>query len=130
MNSVKRAALITAGSVSVVIGGIGAVLPILPTTPFLIIAALCFSTSSPRMYEWLTRNRYFGEYIENYREGKGVSRRTKIHALVFLWSMLAISALFMRNGILTAVLPVVGAAVSAHILLLKSRPASSAEISC
>ena len=130
MNPVRRAALVTAGSAAAVMGGIGAVLPIIPTTPFLIIAALCFSTSSPRMYGWLIRNRYFGEYIENYREGKGVSRRNKIYALVFLWAMLAVSALLMRNGIVLIVLPLVGAAVSAHILLLKSRPAPSAELTC
>lgn len=127
MNRAKRTALVAAGSVAMVIGGIGVVMPILPTTPFVIVAALCFSTSSPRMYGWLTRNRYFGEYIENYREGKGVSRRTKAYALIFLWSMLFVSALIMRNGIVAIVLPIVGAAVSAHILLLKSRDRSCAE---
>ena len=127
MNRVKRTALVAAGSVAMVIGGIGVVMPILPTTPFVIVAALCFGTSSPRMYGWLTRNRYFGEYIENYREGKGVSRRTKAYALIFLWPMLIVSALMMRGGIVAIVLPIVGAAVSAHILLLKGRDRSCAE---
>ncbi|MDD4245077.1 MAG: YbaN family protein [Candidatus Methanomethylophilaceae archaeon] len=127
MNRAKRTALVAAGSVAMVIGGIGVVLPVLPTTPFVIVAALCFSTSSPRMYGWITRNRYFGEYIENYREGKGVSRRTKAYALIFLWSMLIISGIIMRNEIALLVLPVVGAAVSAHILLLKNRAVSCAE---
>lgn len=127
MNRAKRTALVAAGSVAMVMGGIGVVLPVLPTTPFVIVAALCFSTSSPRMYGWITRNRYFGEYIENYREGKGVSRRTKAYALIFLWSMLIISGIIMRNEIALLVLPVVGAAVSAHILLLKNRAVSCAE---
>lgn len=60
MNRAKRTALVAAGSVAMVIGGIGVALPILPTTPFVIVAALCFSTSSPRMYGWITGNRYFG----------------------------------------------------------------------
>lgn len=127
MNRAKRTALVAAGSVAMVIGGIGVALPVLPTTPFVIVAALCFSTSSPRMYGWITGNRYFGEYIENYREGKGVSRRTKAYALIFLWSMLVISGIIMANGIALLVLPVVGAAVSAHILLLKSRAVSCEE---
>jgi uncharacterized membrane protein YbaN (DUF454 family) len=122
MNRIKRAALITAGSAAVLLGAIGVFVPILPTTPFIILAALCFSSSSPRLYGWLARNRYFGEYIDNYRTGAGVSRRTKMNALVFLWVMLCISGFFLRdNHLILIVLLVVGICVTAHVLLLRKR---------
>ncbi|MDR0888212.1 MAG: YbaN family protein [Candidatus Methanoplasma sp.] len=122
MNKIKRAALITAGCAFVLLGAIGAFLPILPTTPFIIVAAICFSTSSPRMYSWLAGNRYFGEYIDNYRTGAGVSKRTKANALVFLWAMLLISGFFMRNNhMVLLILLIVGICVTAHVLLLRKR---------
>lgn len=128
MNRIKRGALIVAGSAAVVMGGIGVAVPILPTTPFIIAAGLCFSASSPRMYGWLVRSRYFGEYIENYRTGAGVSARTKAFSLIFLWSLLLISGFMMRSDPLAPViLPVVGAAVTAHILMLRRR---SAPVGC
>ncbi|MDR2845831.1 MAG: YbaN family protein [Candidatus Methanoplasma sp.] len=122
MNRIKRAALVTAGSMAVLLGAIGVFVPILPTTPFIILAALCFSSSSPRLYSWIAGNRYFGEYIENYRTGAGVSRRTKANALVFLWVMLCISGFFLReNHLVLVVLLIVGLCVTAHVLLLKKR---------
>ncbi|MFA6728285.1 MAG: YbaN family protein [Prevotella sp.] len=112
-----------AGSTAVVLGGIGLALPILPTTPFVILAALCFSYSNPKMYKWLANSKYFGEYIENYRTGAGVSKKTKTYAVISLWSMLCISALIMRDNIwVIAILLVVGICVSTHLILLRERP--------
>lgn len=102
------------------LGAIGVALPVLPTTPFIILAAICFSGSSPRMYIWLSESRYFGEFITNYREGSGVSRRTKVISLFFLWTLLLVSMYF--SGIIVAmILAIVGVCVTAHILLLKGR---------
>lgn len=122
MNPVKRAVLIVAGYVFVCLGAIGIAVPVLPTTPFLILAAICFGSSSPKAREWLENNRFFGEYIENYRTGAGVSKAKKAYAIVFLWAMLAISGYFMRhNSIVLVILLIVGIAVTAHIALLKSK---------
>jgi len=66
-----RALWLAVGLVCVGLGAIGIVLPILPTTPFLLAAAACFCKSSTRMYDWLLSNRWFGEYIRNYREVGG-----------------------------------------------------------
>ncbi len=122
MNPVKRVILIVAGYLFVALGAIGIALPVLPTTPFLILAAICFSSSSPKAREWLENNRLFGEYIENYRTGAGVSRSKKIYAIIFLWVMLMISGYFMRNNmIVLIILLIVGIAVTAHISLLKGR---------
>ena len=73
-----RALWLAVGLVCVGLGAIGIVLPILPTTPFLLAAAACFCKSSTRMYDWLLSNKWFGEYIRNYKEGRGLPLRTKI----------------------------------------------------
>ena len=115
-----------AGTACVVLGAIGIVLPILPTTPFLLAAAACYYKSSPRMHRWLLNNKWFGEYIRNYTEGKGLTKKTKITALALLWATIGISTVFMLNRLLSAqlVLPMqiimiaVAIAVSLHILRL------------
>jgi uncharacterized membrane protein YbaN (DUF454 family) len=115
-----------AGTICVALGAIGIVLPILPTTPFLLAAAACYYKSSPRMHRWLLNNKWFGEYIRNYTEGRGLTLKTKITALTVLWATIAISTVFLLNRLLPAqlVLPIqlimiaVAIAVSAHILRL------------
>ena len=115
-----------AGTICVVLGSIGIVLPVLPTTPFLLAAAACYCKSSPRMHNWLLNNRLFGEYIRNYKEGKGLTVKTKLTALTMLWVTIGFSTVFMLNRLLPAqlVLPMqlimtaVAIAVSTHILRL------------
>lgn len=98
-----------------VLGAIGIFLPMLPTTPFVLVAAACFS-QSPRLSAWLLKSKFFGEYIRNYRERQGLKKSTVITSLTFLWTMLGLSAFLSKSPILAAGLAVVGAAVTAHIL--------------
>jgi uncharacterized membrane protein YbaN (DUF454 family) len=115
-----------AGTICVVLGAIGIVLPILPTTPFLLAAAACYYKSSERMHRWLLNNKWFGEYIRNYQEGRGLTIKTKITALTVLWITIGFSTVFMLNRLLPEqlVLPMqlimiaVAIAVSTHILRL------------
>ena len=115
-----------AGTVCVVLGAIGMVLPILPTTPFLLAAAACYYKSSEKMHKWLLNNKWFGEYIRNYTEGKGLTKKTKITALTVLWATISLSTVFMLHRLLppNLVLPLqlvmiaVAVAVSIHILRL------------
>jgi uncharacterized membrane protein YbaN (DUF454 family) len=115
-----------AGTICVVLGAIGMVLPLLPTTPFLLAAAACYYKSSEKMHRWLLTNKWFGEYIRNYTEGRGLTKKTKITALALLWVTIGVSTLFMLNRLLPAnlVLPLqlvmiaVAVAVSIHILRL------------
>ena len=65
----------------VAVGAVGIVVPGLPTTPLLLLAAACFARSSPRLYAWLLRNKTFGPLIEDYRAGRGVSMRVKVSAI-------------------------------------------------
>lgn len=95
---------LAAGMITLVLGAIGVVLPILPTTPFLLASAACFCKSSPRMYNWLLNNKWLGEYIKNYKEGKGLTVKTKITALSVLWATIGISTVFLLGRILPAML--------------------------
>jgi hypothetical protein len=108
-----------AGTISLAIGAIGIVLPILPTTPFLLLSAACYCRSSDRLYHWLLNNKWFGEYIKNYREGRGIPLKTKIFALTLLWVTIFYSAFFAVNILeVQLILLAVAIAVSAHILRL------------
>ena len=118
--------LIAAGTISLAAGAIGVFLPIIPTTPFLLLAAACYYRSSKRMHRWLLNNKWFGEYIKNYKEGKGLPLKTKIATLALLWATIGVSTVFMLNHLLPEplVLPIqiimiaVAVAVSIHILKL------------
>ena len=115
-----------AGTICLVLGAIGIVLPILPTTPFLLAAAACYYKSSERMHKWLLNNKWFGEYIRNYKQGRGLPLKTKISALTVLWLTIGISAVFLLNHLLpeSLLLPMqvtmiaVAIAVSFHIIRL------------
>jgi uncharacterized membrane protein YbaN (DUF454 family) len=121
-----RALWFIAGTICVVLGAIGIVFPGLPTTPFLLAAAACYYKSSERMHRWLLNNRWFGEYIRNYTEGKGLTKRTKLTALTVLWATISLSTVFMLHRLLpeNLLLPLqlvmiaMGVAVSIHILRL------------
>ena len=125
-NKLVRTLWLVAGTICVVLGSIGIVLPILPTTPFLLAAAACYYKSSERMHRWLLNNKWFGEYIRNYKEGKGLTKKTKITALTVLWITISFSTVFMLHRLLPAqlvpplqlVMIGVAIAVSIHILRL------------
>ncbi len=76
-----RWVLIGFGSVFVALGGIGVVVPLLPTTPFLLLAAACFARSSPRFYWWLLARPGVGPMIREWRETRTVPLRAKIQAV-------------------------------------------------
>ena len=123
---ITRALWLAAGIICVGLGAIGIVLPILPTTPFLLAAAACFCKSSTRMYNWLMNNKWFGDYIRNYKEGRGLTLKTKITALAVLWITIGFSTIFLLNRLLPTqwILPIqlimlfVAIGVSIHILRL------------
>ena len=72
------------GCLFVGLGAIGAVIPGMPTTVFLVLAAACFIRSSQKLYDWLIANKTFGPYLKDYREGKGIPFRAKIVALAMI----------------------------------------------
>lgn len=86
--------LITVGWMSVVLGVLGIFLPLLPTTPFLLLAAACFVRSSPRFYNWLVQHPKLGKYIIHYLEGNGIPMRGKIMAITMIWVTMGISIIW------------------------------------
>jgi uncharacterized membrane protein YbaN (DUF454 family) len=72
-----RILLIITGTLFVGLGIVGIFIPVLPTTPFLLLAAACYARSSRKFHEWLLNNRWFGDYIRNYLQGKGFPKKVK-----------------------------------------------------
>ena len=74
------------GFIIMIIGLIGIIIPGLPTTPLMILAAACFAKSNQRFYDWIINNKLFGHHVKNYREGKGIPKKSKPIILITLWS--------------------------------------------
>jgi uncharacterized protein len=112
---------VAAGTLFVVLGVLGIFLPLLPTTPFLLLAAYCYARSSPRMLHWLLTNRWFGAYIRNYREGRGIPLREKIIALTTLWLTIGYTALYaVPIWWVRLLLLVIALGVTTHLLRVKT----------
>lgn len=115
-----RALLIALGTFCLVLGIIGIVLPLLPSTPLFLAAAACYMRSSERLYSWLINNRFCGKYIRNYQEGKGIPLKIKITAITVLWASILFSIFFLISHIwvMQVVLLVIAVGVSVHLLRL------------
>ena len=120
-SKVLRVLMIIIGTIAVVLGVIGIFLPVLPTTPFLLLAAILYARSSKRFYQWLMTNRFFGSYIKNYREKKGVPLKVKVFTIALLWGTISISAFFFVSNIFVRIgLFVIAAAVTIHLLWIRT----------
>ncbi len=97
------------------LGGVGVFVPVWPTTPFVLLAAGCFSGNT-RLTQWLRQHRVFREYIDAYASGMGVSHATRNWSIAFLWTGLITSMLIVRKVWLTVLLLCIGTAVTIHIL--------------
>ena len=122
MNRVVRGLLVLGGCASVALGVVGMAVPLLPTTPFLLLAAFCFSRSSARFHRWLLTNRWFGAYLDNYRQGRGMSLQEKSVTIAVLWMTLAATAL----TVVTAwwgrlLLLAVAVGVTTHLVRIRTR---------
>lgn len=123
MSSITRLVLSIIGFLSLGLAAAGVVLPLLPTTPFLLLAAACFLRSSDRLHRWLIHHRWFGSYIRNYREYGGVTRSAKSGTLALLWLSLGYAILRVAGSAwLRALLVLVGIGVTIHILRLRTMP--------
>ncbi len=108
------------GSLALVLGTVGMVIPILPTTPFLLLSAFCFLRSSPRLHRWIMRHRFFGPYIYCYSSFRAIDRKVKIHTIALLWATLGISIIFVDIWQVRLGLALIGALVSIHVGSLKN----------
>lgn len=119
--NLKKYFLITVGTISLIIGVIGIIIPLLPTTPLLLLSAACYAKSSERLYHFLTTNKLFGSYIKHYHEGKGLPFNIKIFTIILLWSSILFSITFIIESFWVAILLLIIAfLVSIHIIIIKT----------
>ncbi|MBT9164765.1 MAG: Inner membrane protein YbaN [candidate division WS2 bacterium] len=118
-NSLVKMLLIIAGTISLLLGIIGIFIPLLPTTPLLLLSAWCYFNSSEKLYLWVMHNRIFGRYIRNYQEGKGVSLFFKIFTLILLWGTIIYTSFYVLNHIpLRLLLLFIALSVTVHVYLI------------
>jgi uncharacterized protein len=121
MQKVQKTLFITGGILCIILAFIGIVVPVLPTTPFLLLAAFLFTRSSPRALHWLENNRLFGAYIRNYRSGRGMKLSDKIISLTLLWIAIGISVVFaIDNHWIQILLLGIAIGVTFHLMRLKT----------
>lgn len=117
-----RVALVLAGSVFVLVGLAGIFLPVLPTTPFLLLAAACYARASRRFYNALLNNRLFGPAILEWQQHRSIAWRTKIAAIALMALTLAASTVFfVQDPWLRALLAVLGLTLAVYMYWIPSR---------
>jgi len=120
-NGIVKIILIVLGTLFVIVGTVGVFVPILPTTPFLILAAACYLRSSEKMYNWLLSNRLFGRYLKNYLEKKGIPMGVKIGTILVLWITILLSAIFFIDLIYVRILLIlIAIGVTIHLVWIKT----------
>ena len=113
--------LIFFGSFFLIIGIIGIFIPILPTTPFLLLTAACYARGSEKFYNWLINNKWLGEYIKNYQKGKGIPLNIKILTISLLWLSIGFSTfIIVTIFLIQIILIIIAIVVTIHILTIKT----------
>jgi len=123
LNHIKKYLLLIFGLLFILLGVIGAVLPILPTTPFLILALFCFANSSPSFHHKLLNNRWFGRDLQQWEKSRTISRPSKIKAmlLIVLSFLISIGILYGRLQLQLGLL-ILGCVLLTYIYRLKETP--------
>ncbi len=121
--------LITLGTFLIGISIVGIFIPVLPTTPLLLLAAALYAKSSRRFYNWLINNRILGRYIKDYREGKGIPLKVKIITISILWITIGYSAIFAIDILWVRILLVlIAVGVTIHIASMKPKVKDNTDI--
>lgn len=121
IKSIIKATLIACGCISLLLGALGIFVPLLPTTPFVLLAAACFSRSSEKFYNKLLQNKWLGLYVKNYMEGKGIPIKAKVLSLLILWATIGYLSFFLLSVLWVRILIIIVAmAVTVHVLSVKT----------
>jgi uncharacterized membrane protein YbaN (DUF454 family) len=112
----KNAVLVTSGTLFLALGIVGIFLPLVPTTPFLLLASACYVRSSKRLHQWLLGHGKLGAYIRAFEEGKGIPLQAKIVGLAMMWGSMGFTIYWAGRLWLQLSLLVIGAAVTVWIL--------------
>lgn len=114
--------LVTLGFLFLALAVLGAFLPLLPATPFLLLASACFARSSDRLHKWLRNHGKFGRYLSDFEDGKGIPLRGKILALAMMWPSMVYSMFKVPPVALKALLFVIACGVTVYLLKLPTTP--------
>lgn len=117
----KKVILYILGFTTLTLGFIGIFLPVLPTTPFLLLSLTCFAGCNKKVYDKVRNLKYVNEYVSAYQENQGVSPGTKRKSIAFLWCGLLLSAIIIKDLLVCIILLIIGIGVTSHILLLKTK---------
>jgi uncharacterized protein len=122
-NALVRGVWVALGFAFIGLGFIGVVLPLVPTTPFVLLAAYCFARSSPRFYRWLLQHPVFGKLIRDWRAGRGIALRVKVTAVALIVLTIGSSAIFfVSSPPLRALLLAIGVGVTLFLLTRPTAP--------
>ena len=117
MTPVLRHVVMALGWLFFGMGVVGMVVPIWPTTPFMLLAAACFMRSSERLHEWLVTHPKYGEHIRDYFAGRGLRRRTKFVAIGTMWASILLSAaVFVPHTEIDVLLVLIAVGVSIYLI--------------
>ncbi|WP_311396720.1 YbaN family protein [Lancefieldella parvula] len=107
--SIKRIAFVVLGCISLALAALGVVLPILPTVPFLALAAFCFAKSSDRLNNWLNNTKFYQNNLADFKAGKGMTIKTKVRILVTVTLVMTVglTAMLMKGVIVGSIVLVI-----------------------
>ena len=118
-----RVMWVTLGALSLLLGIIGIFLPVLPTTPFVLLAAACFARGSERFHGWLLEHPRFGPLVSDWQRHHSIPLRAKCLALVMMWTSMGVTAWLLRaRPVSSLTLLAIGAAVTVWMVRLPTRP--------
>ncbi|WP_255825543.1 YbaN family protein [Marinomonas rhizomae] len=117
----KRILYLMLGWFSLITGIIGIFLPLLPTTPLVLLAAWCFSRSSVRFHTWLIEHKFFGPIVRDWQSSDGIPRKARNRAIIFMWAGMAISIFIVSRFWATIGLITIGLCVSTYLLRMPIR---------
>lgn len=120
MSEFVKKLIVIFGTIFLLLGVVGIFLPILPTTPFLLLASYCYFRGSERLHTWLNNHKILGPYIRNYMEHRSVKKNVKIYVLLMLWISLIFAIIMLPKIVFKVMLAVIGTVVSIHILKLRT----------
>lgn len=113
----KKILLMTIGSISLVLGFIGVFLPVIPTTPFVLVSLACFMNTSEKMHHFVMTNKHLGPYARAYANGEGIPKRAKLKAVFLIWITIGFSVIFVLDKLpLRIMLLVIATIVSTYIV--------------
>lgn len=117
----KKALWVITGFIALGLGILGIVLPVLPTTPFILLAAFCFLRGSPRLHTWLEEQPWLGKQLRLWNEKRAITPKVRRFAISYLWLAIGFSVLFVLSApVAQAVLLLIGLAVTIFLLRLST----------